>query len=264
MKESVAPQNPFQLRIQLPRLVFQDNQQWEAHSVFNSNEYPPELEHKISDCLIRYQAVVTYAENTLAEMKRYRESGFVDDLSFVNGELPLERECFGELSCPNVLANFEALLLATKGLLDVLCHHLLSYKTGKPFQGFNKDHNSAGGKVIKTLTGSVSVADFPERQLLIDFIEHYKSLWIDELVRMRDTVTHYGSLRCFMGFWIIFEAGRRQPYTVMDVHDPVLETGETVADYCQRIGQGIKEFTEGFRDLLFPADQRESYITRQE
>ena len=113
--------------------------------MFNPNEYDASLQKGINACWDRYGAVIIYANNTIAEINKCCKAGFITDLDFINKSLPLKQNAFCELYCPNVRANFEALLFAVKSFIDVLCKYLLSYKIGQSLRGFNKK-----GKRVRT------------------------------------------------------------------------------------------------------------------
>lgn len=266
MKDSSSP-DPFDLKAKFPRYIFLDPNFIESVStVFNPNEYDASLQKGIDACWDRYGAVVIYANNTIAEINKCRIAGFITDLDFINKSLPLKRNAFCELNCPSVRANFEALLFAVKSLLDVLCRYLLSRKIGQSLRGFNKTRKEGreiiGGRVLNALR-NISHSRLPSRDELLDLIEEHKVKWIDELVGMRDTVTHTSGLQNFVGFWMIIEGGRTNLYTEVDILDPMLNHGggvEAVEKYCQLILTHLQAFTINFRDMLFPSEERKATL----
>ncbi|HHT9117365.1 MAG TPA: hypothetical protein ACFYD1_01935, partial [Candidatus Hypogeohydataceae bacterium YC38] len=81
----------------------------------------------------------------------------------------------------------------------------------------------AGGKVIKALKKS--------NQELADLIEKDRALWIQDMVVMRNTITHYSPLKDFNCFI-------EEPYLgkgEVKIHYPTMPTGKRVDLYCQEI-----------------------------
>lgn len=262
-----AQSNPFDLREKHLKAIFVSEETMKDSAIFNPNEYASSLEGGINACSDRYIASLNHTRSTISEIINYRRRGFNEELDFINKELPLTKYTFGRVNCPTVYSSFEALLIASKSLLDVLCRYLLRYKVKVSIDAFHKGDHTVGGQVLRILKGSVSLSTLPTRDDLISLIEEHKTLWIDECVSMRDAVIHSGDLqRHFMGFWILFEAGRSRPYTMADIQDPILRRGntiETVEAYCRRHLTLIKKFTMSFIDLLFPVQDRAKELARR-
>ncbi len=255
--------DPFILRQLGVRIVYGDNFQPLGWSILNPNEYEPIAQFGIQACQERLVGGVRYVANTLAQIETRHRVGFANELSMLNKDLPLPLNAVVELQCADVLASFEALLLVSKSLLDVLCRYPLTTRTGCRFDGFHKDKNgNVGGRVLNTLQNNVTLAMLPTRDSLVDLINAHKARWIDALVLMRDNVAHTGHLENFIGFWTFLEAGRKQPYTDADVHDPELKNIGGLIPYCQSLGNYLQEFTMNFRDLVYPPAMRESQLNQ--
>jgi hypothetical protein len=80
----------------------------------------------------------------------------------------------------------------------------------------------AGGAVINALSSN----GFPQ---LAELIEKHRCQWIQKLVEMRDTVTHYSQLRGFHCFIEEPFLGKGQ----ITIHFPSMPTGERVDTYCE-------------------------------
>ena len=229
-----------------------------SSGVVYANEYPLTLKVQIESCASRYSAVLTYSKNTIIEIRERRAKGFTGDLAHINKAPPPIQDFFVEFSGPNIISNFEAFLISTKSLLDVLAR-LLSQLIPNNLHGFSRKGTNYGGKVLNVLQNT-SHSNLPNRDKIIDLIERHKILWIDDLISMRDHVVHDGELKDLINFWTILKAGREKSYTIVDIFPPELKARGQVELYCQKIQPLITDFTVRFLDLLFPKDERNSSL----
>lgn len=267
--KSFSQLDPIELRTQLPRYAFQDPYLYDFGLIFNPNEYEKTMQTGINACTDRYMATLIYARSTIAEIHRHRKAGFPEDLAFINQSVPLKQAALCELTCPSIRANFESLIFATKSLLDVLCKYLLSNKIGQGIDGFHKckigGREVVGGRVLNLLKESVSLSKLPTRDYLINLLEQHKAKWIDDLVAMRDAVTHTGELLNIIGFWMVIESGREARYTMADVRDPMLRLRnktDALEAYCEQLMNYVRDFTVSFRDALFPSEDRAATLAK--
>ena len=258
------PYDPFLLRRKLTRCIMVPDYflAKETHTMFNANEYSEGVKAGTESCRNRYEAVLVYLANTVVGIRKTRESGFQGYLSELNGQLPIRGDLLFELTYPDVVAEFEALLVAVKALLDALCAHLLAARVGNSPRGFNKDGSDVGGRVLNFLRNE-SISRLPRRDDLVRLIEDHKATWINELVGMRDRITHSGALDCFIGCWIVAKGGRAAPYTADDVYDPLLRLDgglQTVEEYALSLRSSVGQFTAEFRDILYPPEERQAIL----
>jgi len=250
--------DPFELKIRLPKISITEDNLWNAFSIFNPNEYHPSLEKQIRSCAYRYAAILTHGKATIGEIQKQLKKGFTVDFTMINQELPTKQDFFLEFNYPNILSNLEAFLIATKSLLDVLST-LLTHKIGKKITGFHrkgpKDKPIYGGRVLNALKNTKE-SKFPHRDKLISIIEHHKKLWIDNLIAMRDQIVHGGELKDFINFWTVIRAGRKKPYSDVDVFPPLLKNEGEVKQYCEKILKFIEEFIKDFLNITFPPEER--------
>lgn len=134
-----------------------------------------------------------------------------------------------EIENPRLIYETEAFLFQVKSSLDVLAQvlgcvvpPLASVHTfrSKKVDGVEQ----AGGTVINALLRN----GFEE---LGNLFESHRVNWIQELVDMRDTITHYSRLRHFHCF-------AEEPYLGGDqvtIHYPTMPSGIRVDTYCQAV-----------------------------
>lgn len=255
----------FYLKERLPKIQFISETEWSASSVFNPNEYPSSFKELVDSCRSRFSSVISYAINTKEEIKKQRERGFEANLFSINKVLPTQQDFFVEFSCPNILSNFEAFLISAKGLLDVLSR-FLAHRINLKIFGFNrsgpKSAPNYGGKLLNALR-NISQSILPFREEIIDLTLKHKTKWIDHLIAMRDNVVHDGDPKEFVNFWTIIKAGRERTYSNIDISAPELKDIGTVEEYCSEIIESVKEFTFGFRDIVFSPNERKTILEMQ-
>ncbi len=229
--------------------------------LFNPNEYPEELKDGIQACSRRYASVVHHGSNTIGEIQRYRKLGWQENLDIITG-FRWKHRTWCSFECPNVFADFEAFLISSVSLLDVLVKYLLSHKAQRTFRGFKGENRVPGAMTLKDLK-KVSNTILPTKEELIALIEQNKELWIDGVVMMRNELVHEGRFTNVRGFWMLVEHGESKSFESKDIHDPELMLGNNwlrLESYCREVLPLIKKFTACFRDLLFPLDEREKLL----
>jgi hypothetical protein len=189
------------------------------------SEDDSQLAQKLNDCTHKLHGVKYHLDTIQKEViKRVEE--FQKDYSAGSGVST-------EIKNPRLVYETEAFLCQVKSSLDLLVQALgsrvpplASMKTLRRKNIDGVEH--AGGAVINALSSN----GFPQ---LAGLIEKHRSQWIQKLVEMRDTVTHYSQLR---GFQCFIEG----PYMGKDqvtIHFPSMPTGERVDTYCGEIYRNL-------------------------
>jgi hypothetical protein len=132
-----------------------------------------------------------------------------------------------ELENPRLVYETEALLFQVKSSLDILTQTLgcviPPLRSNHSFKSKTVDGAEViGGKVIDALLNN----GFED---MGNLFESDRTRWIQDLVEMRDTITHYSRLRHFHCF---IEA----PYMgggKVSIHYPTMPSGIRVDNYCQ-------------------------------
>ena len=73
---------------------------------------------------------------------------------------------------------------------------------------------------------------------------------------MRDQIVHGGELKDFINFWTVIRAGRKKPYSDIDVFPPLLKNEGEVKQYCEKTLKFIEEFIRDFLNITFPPEER--------
>jgi len=137
----------------------------------------------------------------------------------------------------------ESFLFQVKSSLDLLIQALgYAFPGIKSFRtfahsGVGEDFIS-GGKVIKKLR--------EENIEIADLFEQNRKLWIQDLVSMRDTITHYRRLKDFHCFV-------EEPYKGKEkviIHYPTMPGGKLVDDYCKEIYEDLLNLYKDVFDFI--------------
>lgn len=138
-----------------------------------------------------------------------------------------------EIENPRLVYETEAYLFQVKSSLDILTRTLgcviPPLASVHSFRSKNVDGNEqAGGTVINALQKN----GFEE---LGNLFESHRKGWIQELVEMRDTITHYSRLHNFHCFV-------EEPYMGGDqvaIHYPTMPSGIRADAYCQAVYESL-------------------------
>ena len=106
------------------------------------------------------------------------------------GKWSLEK-CAHYPETPEVHFHIAGFLNTVKAILDLLAQLLKTENVvGAHIHGFHKEKNIAGGNVINALTENVVDGKNPIASQLMGLISSNKTAWIDELISIRDALTH--------------------------------------------------------------------------
>lgn len=195
------------------------------HAIINpivkkiTSEGDSQLSQKLNDCTHKLHGVKYHLETIQKEVTK-RVEEFQKDYSAGSGVST-------EIKNPRLVYETEAFLYQVKSSLDLLVQALgsripplVSMKTFKRKNIDGVEH--AGGAVINALSSN----GFPK---LAELFEKHRCQWIQKLVEMRDTVTHYSQLKGFHCFIEEPFLGKGQ----ITIHFPSMPTGERVDTYCE-------------------------------
>lgn len=176
-----------------------------------------ELRSKLVDCRHKLYAV-RYHLATLKDEIEERVEQFREKYSAHSG-------AYFELENPTLIYEAEAFLFQVKSSLDLLIG-ALGARVGplKTMKTFSKKRDHAGGRVIEALRKN-------NYESLAELFDEHRKEWIQELVDLRDRITHYSRLR---GFHCFVEEPYRGDNEV-SIHYPTMPSGERVDDYCQNV-----------------------------
>jgi hypothetical protein len=173
------------------------------------------LKSKLLDCRHKLYAV-RYHLLTIKKESKERVKEFENNYSAGSGVAL-------EIENPRLVYETEAFLFQVKSCLDVLTQVLSEVIPPlKSIDSFRKKKGKAGGEVINSLNEN-------GLEELGNLFEQYRTEWIQDLVEMRDRITHHGNLR---GFNCFIE----EPYKggeKVTIHYPTMPSGIKVDDYCQ-------------------------------
>lgn len=177
-----------------------------------------DLVEKLRDCRHKLYAVRYHLRTLQIEIKE-RVEEFEKEHSAGSG-------VYFEIENPRLVFETEAFLFQVKSSLDLLVQALgkvipplKSMHTFKSKKIEGSEH--AGGSVIIALKKN----GFED---LGEIFEESRNEWIQELVLMRDTITHYSHLK---GFHCFIE----EPYRgggEVTIHYPTMPSGVRVNEYC--------------------------------
>lgn len=175
-----------------------------------------DAEKKLHDCKHKIYAVLYHKKQLINEINRAIDD-FKENYSATSGVQTVREN-------PILIYETEAFLFQVKSCLDILVQFLKFFIPSlKDFRTFKKRGNIAGGLVIETLRNN-------DKSDIADIFEQNCQKWIQELVDMRDTITHYSSLK---GFNCFIE----DPYLGGEVriHYPSMPNEIPVDKYCETV-----------------------------
>lgn len=194
------------------------------------------LENKLIVCRHKLHAVRYHLSTLKTEIKE-RVEDFKKNHSAGSG-VALEQKN------PRLIYETEAFLFQVKSCLDLLTQALgCVIPPLKGMQTLKSKKNDgvkhAGGKVIDALEKN----GFEE---LSDLFDQHRKTWIQELVKMRDDVTHYTYLRGFNCFIEEPHMGGEQ----VTIHYPTMPSGKKVDNYCQDIYEKLLGLYESALEFI--------------
>ncbi|MBA7645141.1 hypothetical protein ES703_52894 [subsurface metagenome] len=194
------------------------------------------LENKLIVCRHKLHAVRYHLSTLKTEIKE-RVEDFEKNHSAGSGVA-------FELENPRLIYETEAFLFQVKSSLDLLTQALgcvipplMSMKTFKSKNIGGVNH--AGGKVIYALKNN-------NAEELGDLFEQHRKKWIQELVKMRNDVTHFTNLQGFNCFIEEPYMGGKQ----VTVHYPTMPSGKKVDNYCQDVYEKLMELYESVLEFI--------------
>lgn len=138
---------------------------------------------------------------------------------------------------PRLIYEVEAFLFQAKSCLDILSWVL------KPAFGFTYcSFGDKGDDVIKQLRNNCPASLGTYAEKIIKLIEDAQDVWLVELIKMRDEVTHYSRLEGFNCFM-------EDPYMgggIATIHYPTMPNKQSVLEYCQNVWGLLLSFCEDF------------------
>jgi len=190
------------------------------------------FEKKLVDCRPKLQAVKYHLSTIKTEIEE-RIKEYTNNHSAQSG-VSLEMENL------RLVYETEAFLFQTKSSLDLLTQALgCLVPPLKTMNTFRKKDGHAGGKVILALKKN----GYEE---LGNLFEQQRTEWIQEVVEMRDKITHYSELK---GFSCFIEEPYKGKETV-EIHYPTMPSGEKVDIYCQKIYDRLVELFESTLSMV--------------
>jgi hypothetical protein len=188
-------------------------------SELSSQKQNRRLSEKLIDCRHKLHAV-RYHLHTVKREIAERVTEF--EKSYTAGSGMAQ-----ELENPRLVYETEAFLFQVKSSLDILTQTLgcvvPPLRSTHTFRSKKIDGvEQAGGNVIDALLKNGF-------ETMGHLFEEHRTKWIQELVEMRDTITHYSRLHHFHCFI-------EEPYmggNKVTIHYPTMPSGVRVDNYCQ-------------------------------
>jgi len=147
---------------------------------------------------------------------------------------------------PRLVYEVEAFLFQARSCLDMLARvvaHVMRF-SGDSF-------GSQGDDLVKQLENNAPTRVQSVSTALVALIRHVQQSWVDELVRMRDQITHRSALERF-------ECFLEEPYRggqTARIHYPTMPDGQRALHFCERIERELKAFADEFLGLTLEAQR---------
>jgi len=161
----------------------------------------------------------------------------------LRSSIPKKNDMYAEFYDYILNSHIEALLIQVKALLD---------STAQFYSiAFNRDVRSFS-KSGKNWINDIN--NLPETETiyiieLCKFIKNAKELWIDELIRYRDEVVHFGQLRKMRGLLVKLE--NKHIYDVKEVKQPSMPNKILINEYTSMVLHESHKFEIAMMTIFF-------------
>jgi len=164
------------------------------------------------------------------------------------GQWRLNRCCYF-VEIPEVHLFIQAFLGAVKALLDLLVQLVSTEDIVRTkVHGFHRDGARIGGKVLKILNNNAAASRKPVASRLSRFLEEEKTVWIDEVVRVRDDLVHPDRGMSQVMFALELRSDQGDLKLVRVVQPSV--GSEAFDEYAERTLVHVERFSKAFLGLL--------------
>ena len=232
------------------KIIFVDNNTYEAQHIFNANAFGVDLSENVNACITRMVIFRHSVRDVCALVSK--DFDIFEEVLENNVEAlanaAIKRPDFNYVCYHDNTHYITAIcssLIYLKSFLDVYSN--LIVKSIDPNQSimFSKarvdgeDKNVAGGKLINWLRKSAP-AQYMELSEVI--LKHSKD-WINLVVRDRDTIIHYGDLRELPPMRVPLRP-ENPPFSAKEIEPPKMPNGDDVREYVQYLSKKFHEFLE--------------------
>lgn len=235
-------------------LKFLAESDWISSRYFNENAYPENVKKLVSACLRRF----SLASENLRNMHIQYEQDMSIFLKWVNDEITkivTKKDLIYEVSyeSPHYISNLYMIFIMIKSFLDIWTRVGATLIDSKAkIYGFHKakinNEQLAGGNYINWLQRSVpQTRDIKSLNKLV--YGNVKS-WINDVVKYRDQIIHYGEIKNLKPVRIIIKEKPKTKYKKSDLIQASMPNNISVLDYCQDIVSNLNSFTMNCIKLL--------------
>jgi len=181
-------------------------------------------------------------EKLLPEMLHGLENDISPDI-VIRGRAGIEKNRWVEFYDYVLASHIEGALIQSKALLDSIAQmYSIAFKSD--IRTFSK----YGKSILNDINGLKDEFENFKSDLTRIIIEH-KGIWIDDTIKNRDIVVHYGQLRKFRCPMI--QLDERVKYPVKEVAVATMPNGISVLDFSSNLLNNVYSFTESVVEVLF-------------
>lgn len=232
------------------KIIFVDNNTYEAQHIFNANAFGAAFREDVSTCITR-MAIFRYSVREartqiskdfyIFEEKLKNQSEDLANFAIKQPDLTIV--CYHDNT--HYITAICSSLIYLKSFLDVYSKIIVKSINPGSTVMFSKarvdeeDKPIAGGKLINWLRKSAS-AQYMELSEVI--LKHSKD-WINLAVRYRDTLIHYGDLRRLHRMRVPLRP-ENPPFLAKEIEPPKMPNGDDVREYVQELSNKVHKFLE--------------------
>lgn len=154
-----------------------------------------------------------------------------------------------------LISHIEGALIQSKALLDSIAQ-MYSIAFNRDIRTFSKS-----GKSILNDINALNDKFASYQVALSKVISEHKEIWIDETIKYRDFVVHYGQLREFR--CPMLQLDERTVYPISDVNQAAMPNGASISNFSSGLLNNTHDFTKDVMKILFSKltnDARESVL----
>lgn len=220
--------------------------------IFNSNSWSGESRSVVQSCWSEY-SVLRYCIGQISGMctdaEQLCQKQFVTlQEQYQLQPFPLKQMVFFAQQ-PDLHIRIEAFFSGVKTLLDLLVQLISTEKVvGSSIDGFHRDKDQYGGRVLNTLRGNAVKAKKDLAASLEGLISKHKILWIDQVIQARDLLVHpeKGMPQLMFTLELLEKDGA---LFCLKAHPPEINS-KPIHEYAQETLKQITEFSSSFLALL--------------
>ena len=222
--------------------------------LFNPNSWKNTSKQIIRSCAAQY-SLLYYSLDKLNKL--YNDAGKLCQPSLENLSSQwntakwTHRKCRYFVEIPEVHLYIQIFLVSVKTLLDLIVQLISSENIiNSKIHGFHKKKEVIGGDVLNLLNNNSNKAKKNIANKIATLINKHKKDWLDEIISVRDLLTHPKKGIAQVMFELEFRETRQDLNLIKIIKPKINSNGVDFNDYASRVLEKIKAFSKDLLELV--------------